>query len=564
MASSLPIELVKEVFEYLPVPTNELFGEGDGGAGSWRNLKQMTFSITLLRDNGDIYDQIESKEYHKTIQTVHSSPESLIDCYHRPPFFPDGCELVTHPHELKMLADLDKTVVNNFRTRLDQDILHGLSSYQELSQDVTFSEVQVNDLNELEYLDIDYESLVVQGPCDSRFYDLPLKKLKLDSTEWRGPLVGSLANTLEHLIIRVDGNDQYLDLSLPKVKMLEVVTHSGNPSLELILPSNLESLVIDGNAQTVKAELPQSLKTLSAERVENFESSWMTPSLQSLSFIPKTNHIDQSQLKHLTIKNIDPERSCVLSKLPPSLESLEVIHQVDLAVDFTKYPNLKNFSVLGPDPLKMFKNYQGHGINTFSFQYAQNHYSVPFGDNLSDFSLSECYHEVSNVSYPKSLKYLKVSRCVSEFVNGLPELRSLSLKDISPTSIVTLPNLQMLQIVNCNLDMFIYHQIKHFFVTNVEINQFKVPEDVLTLEIMQTSLPPVLDFTNTKLSKVSLGAKFPEFSEDDEFFDDLKSFPYEPKILLPSTIRVFEIDAAHGIEPRVGYDNVNKSILRSI
>lgn len=555
MASSLPIELIQEIFEYLPVPTSQLFGEGDGGAKSWRNLNRMTFSISLSRDNGDIYDQMRGKKYYKTVQTVHSSPKSLVDCYHRPPFFPDGCELVTHPHELKMLAELDKVVVNKFRARLDHDILHGLSSYQELSQDVKFSEIQVYDLDELEYLDMEYESLVVQGPCDRRVLDLPLKRLTLNAEEWIGS-VGKLRETLEYLIVRVD-TDQRLNLNLPNVKRLKIITHS-NPSMDLTLPSRLEELVIDGKAQTVRAELPQSLRNLLVERVEDFQASG-SPSLETLRYIPSSSTFDISKLKHLTIKNTDPEKSCVISTLPPFLESLEVVHLVELAVDFTAYPNLNTFSVVGPDPIKMFKNYQGQATNAFSFHYIQ-HYLVPFHDNLTTFNITECYHEVSNVSYPSSLKNLKVSRCVSEFLHGLPELRELSLKDISPTSIVSLPNLHSLQIVNGQLDMFTYDQVNHFFLTNVEINQFKVPENVSTLEILRTSLPPVLDFSNTKLTRISLGAKFPEFSDEDEF--DLKSFPYEPKIVLPPTLKMFELDAVHGIEPRVDYSNVDKRLRR--
>lgn len=101
--SDLSYDVLEKIFSYLPIPTDEIFGRGDGGKRKWNKLKNLLFSIMRAPpSHEEIFDQFESNEYLKIIKT-HHSVKSLVEQYHQPPFFPDNLRL-----------EIDESYVNEF------------------------------------------------------------------------------------------------------------------------------------------------------------------------------------------------------------------------------------------------------------------------------------------------------------------------------------------------------------------------------------------------------------------------------------------------------------------
>lgn len=486
----LPIEIVREIFEYLPIPNNELFGEGDGGAEKWRNLKNLKFEIVNSPREQGLFQQFEYNPYHKCIQFQHLSVRSLIDCYFRPPFFPAGLELRIGSSDFETLLSYG-FMLEKFRIQPESTEVVNLAP-----ESVQFSLIETDDLDLL--ASVQYESLNVKSVRFSQLIQLPLKELVIDEEHFE-PLEGPLRGSLEKLTLRINNNKMVkdhllLNLDFPKLKLLTLSCRAPCKMAELVLPSGLEELMIEGHLFDCKMNFPPELKVLQCGDTDilpidpgpsTLFPSTSFPSLRSLS-IGST----------MTIKVDD---------LPKTLSSLTITSSI-LEGDLRNLPNLTKMSIF---TINLEVAFQHHKVdlplpNSFTFKLKSQTYSIKF-QNLTSLFLSN--FEADQISsYPESLRTLELrnspqtARCWPSNLKGLRILYSQGHNE----KIVLPESLEMFQLLFDLIDNYSIKKVKHLYQSKFHFEPFIPPNNLIswcfTGNICSTE--GIFDLSNTKVSRL--------------------------------------------------------------
>lgn len=560
---TLPIEIVREIFQYLPIPTDELLGKGDGGAENWEKLKNLELHINHGASYNDPFDQYESIDHHKMIQISHMSLESLLDSYSRPPFFPDGLELRIDVMNLKKLLG-QGSIVQRFRLILDAvSVQEGLQLVRDSKIPINLGYVSSDSPELWEILKtMDIDSLELgQVSNTSELNDYPSKRLKLYQYDPSWSIDGVLKANLERLSWNIYCKDAWkyplqIDLDFPNLKQLQLYIFCPyeDSSIEVTLPKGLEELKILGQVNKCIVNLPQSLKVLLTfikldGSVDSTEGSTQTTE----SSVPFTSFAQLSNLKTLSFNSATFSK---ITDLPRSLESLEVIWEVELDVDFTKLHNLKKISIHGMDAVKMFAAYEGEpdGSNSFSFTSFSKTYCIPFHPSLQTFHTMDT-KDILVISYPK-LKCLELLNCGEGLFKNLPEdLKGLMVyaSKIPEGNKIVLPsNLAVFQLMFDDINKYVYDNIKHLYLSDYPFGDFAPPRSLCTLEFTgsESQTPPVLDLSETRISRFS--------------FEVREILGIRNKIIFPPTLRLLELPD----EVEKGYDldfsQVNKEFLRRV
>lgn len=506
LSVQLPIEIIKEIFEYLPIPNEELFGKGDGGAQKWKNLKSLTFEILNTPREEGLFQQFEYNEYHKCIQFQHLSVRSLIDCYFRPPFFPDGLELRVGVSDFKSLMTYD-FMLEKFRIRPDNE---GTVDILELSRNLKrqFSLIETDDLDLLS--DIQFKSLNIRRSIDlTQLFQIPLKELIIDEDQWDSLLEGPLSRSLEKLTLRVNNGrvaKEHLLLSLdfPKLKLFNLSCRALCKTAEVILPSNLEEFVIEGQLLECKMNFPPGIQIIhlghgetnliethsletSDKLFKSFACSLHFPSLRSLSVGSSVN--------------------ILVEDLPLTLESL-TMRSLVLEGNLNKLPNLTKVSILSTKLDVVFQNYKVNLPlpNSFSFKIHSQTYSVRFSDQLKSLFLSN-----SNVtlvlSYPESLKTLDIRNCGPEMAKRWPpNLKGLRiLYNHRHTEKVVLPeSLEVFHLLFDLIENYQFRSIKHLYQSKFHFETFNPPDNLRSWVFAGniSSNEGIFDLSHTKVSRI--------------------------------------------------------------
>ncbi|CAH6719095.1 hypothetical protein CLIB1444_02S00826 [[Candida] jaroonii] len=592
----LPLELVREVFEYLPIDTNELMGEGDGGLRRWNELKQLRFVITNHMTYNHIFDQFRRCKYHKIIQLVHSSPKSLVDCYYRPPFFPDGAEVIIDPEDMGVLTEYEP-VFKRFRVNLEtKGNLEVYEQFCHLWPSLKPSKVEIYSFDDLEYLiDFEVDSLVIHGAMDiPKFHYANLRKLEVDITQWLSDYDRYL--NLEELIINIgDRRDPSLDVNIPTLKSLKVKAIFPLHYLRVKLPPGLLQLFIDADVNILDANLPDSLIEFLAERVEEFQNSGtdgLPPFLEKLdiaacptnstgrwrsngSGLNELRYHELRFLRHLTVKNDPQRRELAILSLPDSLESLNIIKSVKLAVKFDELPKFRELTIAAANFLDIFEAYEENSpslANAWTVEYASKTYCIPFSKSLESFCVSRFPEDMRIICFPQSLKHIDVFISGPSFFEKLPVgLKSLRINNLlgSDSKINLPPNLELLQIMNSDLENLKYERVKHLFLHYadsgyLDFEEVNLPKNLKTLGFIQRVAGTTIDLSDTNLTKFSCridGEKDSESLYSDEG-EIIKEDPCH--IIMPPSLSLLDVPTGYGIELIIDLSKVNMNKLRAV
>ncbi|CAH6720685.1 hypothetical protein CLIB1444_04S05622 [[Candida] jaroonii] len=558
MPPVLPLEIVREIFDYLPIPTEELFGKGDGGAEKWENLKKTELQVNHGGSYNDPFDQYEYNEHHKLIQISHMSLESLFDCYNRPPFFPDGLELRIDKVNLGRLLG-QGSIVQSFRIILDAvNASLGLELLQKMETPIKLGFVSSDSCDSWNLLKTtNFDSLELGHLTDtSELNMMPLKRLKLYQYDPSWSIDGVLKANVESLAWNIYCKDDWeyplhLDLNFPNLKHLQLYLFCpyADSSVVIKLPEGLKEFKILGQMNHCSVNLPRSLKTFStfvklSATVE--DSAGVQQPLTSYSQLPS--------LKSLSFNSGTISKS---DGFPTSIEQLEIIWEMELDVDFQKLPNLKKISIHGVDPQKMFSRYEveeSSSPNSLTFKAFGKLYSIPFHESLETIHIMDT-NDIEVISYPK-LKCLELLNCGSGlFKNIPPDLKGLmvySSKTLDQEKIMLPPNLEVFQLMFDDINKYVFGNVKHFFLSDSPFENFVPPNDLCTFEFTgsEEQTPECLDLSETKVSKFSFEVR------------ELQGM--KKKVVLPSTLRLLELSSEVEMSYDMDYTHVDKDILRRV
>lgn len=586
----LPVETVREIFEYLPIDTNELLGKGDGGFRRWKELKRLRFVITKYMTYNHIFDHFRNLKYHKIVQLVHSSPKSLMDCYYRPPFFPDGAEVIIDPEDMEVITEYEP-VLERFRMYFEKGNFKVYEQFIDLRPSLRLSKIDIYSLDDLKHVNgIEVDSLIVHGMMNiPECYYANLKKLEVDITQWQWDYHTRNFN-LEELIINVgDETDVSLKVNIPTLKSLEVKAIYPLNLLKVELPPGLLHLLIDADVYVFNANLPDSLIEFLAARIENLENlgaDGLPPFLEKLDIIPYPTNFNEPRfeelkyhelrfLRHLSVRNNPGCRDIVIHSLPDSLETLNIIRSVKLTVNFEKLPKFRELKIANNSFFDIFEAYEAPNasvVNSWTVEYLGKFYCIPFCRSLESLCVSR-FPEVTNIiCFPQSLKHIDIYNSGSQFFENLPVgLKSMRLNNLLEldSEINLPPNLELLQIMNCSLVNLKYERVKHLFLHYVDSGylDFKdliLPINLQTLGFIQRVAGTMIDLSHTKLTKFS--CRIDGENDSGLLYSDESEIPKENpcQIIMPPTLMLLDVPSDYGIEVITDLSKVDVNNLRVV
>lgn len=523
--SSLPTEIIKEIFDYLPIPTYQLFGKGDGGARRWKEVKNITFSIEYpLKRNEDL-KQLEYNKYYKVIQVYHISFKSLLDSYHRPPFYPDGLSLHlggNFPYELS-----DYPLVME---KFDINWLNGeYPSFTKIASKL--SELDLDAIDKCSSKSLSGPESAASGPGaapskplakeDARSTKrvMRLKRLNIGYEDWNK--LRDLEESSKKVTIGVDSltfkfNRVYtevlkteIDLDLTSINPEELEICSLRPLnyISLKLPHTLKSLSIQAETENFYGVLPSGLESLSVVGTKLINLSPIPLGIQKLDLSRSPGSLSRfSALRSVYLRYETPG---IVIKLPQTLEELIIGDLTEIAVDLVNYPNLKRLDFKGvyiPNSFRKYKLIKVHE-NSFSFNLRGTLYSIPVHKNLKYCFITH-QGQMEAISYPESLRHLQINNSDSGFLRNLPlKLENFAVQHNQRPEIVELPpNLNYLQIIEQPLKIFKYDKVKHLTLIECKIESFEAPPNLKTFHYSVSwtpTEPKCFNFLGTTLSSLS-------------------------------------------------------------
>lgn len=481
----LPIEIIKQIFDYLPIPTDDLLGKGDGGAKRWKELKHTTFYVGQpLIDNG-IFDELEVNQYHKAIQKYHHSFESLLDSYHRAPFYPDGLNLKLDPYHRGKLFFYEK-VMDTFEliTPNDGPLTRKKLAYHLYNFD--FEAVKMTKKSSAGLPSGISGSYGLSVPQTTPKNGMRLKELTMDYEDWNvlwnpekpDKVTIGVDKLTVHFNRRSFVSQIILDLTPGKPEELEICSLRPFQFMHLKLPETLKSLSIQANVSNFYGDLPSGLEAFTVNGTRLSEIGSIPLGVQELHLRESPGSLSRfSSLKSITL---ECDTSVVINDLPESLEELVIGNRTELSVDLTKFTNLRRFDFYRVNIPQTFRTYElikAHD-NSFTFKHKDTLYSIPVPPNLR-YSRVESLKHVTAVCYPQSLRYFEIKSCGFGLVQNLPtRLDNLRLEGNQTDQIVRLPSeLHCLEIIEEVLKLYKYEKVKHLSLVDCDIGIFEPPQN---------------------------------------------------------------------------------------
>ncbi|CAH6720681.1 hypothetical protein CLIB1444_04S05534 [[Candida] jaroonii] len=572
----LPLEIIREIFQYLPVPTNEIFGHGDGGTKRWKQTKELSFTIEPRAFDHTFFDQFESNEFHKIIQTAHPTAESFVDCYNRPPFFPDNTEVIIRNEDLShfltfgvakkvririgtLALGYESKICREFPTgyRLSKICL-SLEGYFTGGRFPTFDSVSIED---------DYNGLEL-----TENHSLPIlpfhtqiKELEVETHNW--PCIKHrLPPALQKLKLVDNGyGDDLSDIDLKSSSIKSLTIDSKRPItvMKITPPDCLEELLISGMVGKLEMDYPSTLKLLTLPDMDRLT---LPDTLEELDFIP-TVGITLSHFQNLKVLTVDAQildSGFVLKSLPPFIEELLVIPPIQIDVDFTKLPRLWKLTV---DACELDSVFQTYTVdvpsldNSLTFKFLEQTYSIPFTSELTSLSLLEIVDDAEIICYPQSLKYLSITGCGNSLLSAFPSgLKGLKLhSNYGANGLELPPDLDVLQTSDDYLNSVRCGTIKHLLANYTDLSELKCPKGLQTFVYVgnDTGVPMQEFWNDAQLTRLSLGIV------RDPNGDLYESQNRNCSIRLTKRLRLFEEHCSDDVQLDIK-DESDRSILRKV
>ncbi|CAH6720683.1 hypothetical protein CLIB1444_04S05578 [[Candida] jaroonii] len=585
MNQSLPLEIIEQIFQYLPIPTDELLGKGDGGMAKWKELQDKEFVISSIPNHSEYFDQLESKEFSKIIQYNHTSFESLVDCYQHPPYFPSGMLLTVSARDLIHVLKY-KVVKDNFRIAILETLRpQEAVLFKEIFARLDIYYLKVTYADCLSYLGVSgLEQFSFEASDDPSILNrFPIKRLGVPYNNWGFPIRGPLLSNLEDLFVNLEGYEPgpvKLDLRHLNLQAFQIFASRGTTppeSIELLLPECLEELSINAKVGTLVTNFPKGLKSFVTRDYDKLDISKLPVSLEKLDFTPNSGSF--SRLSHLKELLITSAKKVIITDLPPSLEVLSITHPIQMNVDFTKLPNLRSFHIKGGNFHQIFPNFvapPGSYDNRLCFIEQNELYSVPFHENLSYMCIKQITDPLLTVCYPQSLRLLQFRGCDDvKCIRFLPpNLKGLKIfyADTTEGDFELPPTLEFLDLTDSVVDEFYYGSLKHLFLHSTRLCQGDLTNDLVTLSFIEAGdveFPARLDLSKTRLSKFTykrgVDTSNPLVRMMVQFGMEVDD-PDNPKfrVILPSTTRLLDLGEQGRDSFRFNKSRVKKKLLREI
>lgn len=579
-------EIIIKILDYLPIPTDEILGHGDGGARKWKELQNLLFTIAPRAFDNKFLEQIETREFHKVIKLFHSTPESFVDCYNRPPFFPQKVEVIIEPEIIGQLTTLRsaRNLIKWIRLRVGT---LGLDCDPKISRNLPYncklSQVRIDcSASKNPYFDHYFESVSIEGvfedinPMDDWFgrHDyhscLPhqfmyahLKTIQVETNNWEW-VEGCLPPALESLILVDNGYGKDLSTFDTNISIKQLIIKSLRPvsTMKITSPKNLEELTVLGTVRQLEIDFPDTLKLLTIPEIGN-----VTPpdTLEELDFIPTSDiSLDYlKNLKKLTIDAQDLDSTYVLDSLPPSIEELMVVGMVQIDLDFEELPNFWKLTIENIEIDTLFQDYvvDTPWDNSFTFKFENKTYSIPFTENFSSLTIVELTDIDEVVCFPSSLRFMEIISCSGPYLDKLPiGLKCLSLTLNYATGDVNLPpNLDVLHLNRVYLDKLVSGNVKHLIAYYTDLSELRCPEGLKTFSYVgnDTGVPNQEFWDDAQLTTLSLGI------EKDPNGHLYESSDKPCLITLHKSLRLFESHCSPDIKLEIKNES-NYAMLRRV